>query len=126
MFGIINMMTDGMIVNQREIVLMPIPYSNFSKYKKRPVVILSNKEFNSKNEDIICCILTSNPRDYRGTIKINTKDLESGNLRYESRIKSNRILTADKKLIIKKLAKLNINKSKEVVKKLNLNIKIEE
>lgn len=58
------MMKDGIIANQRDIVLIVCPYSDLSQNKKRPVLILSNNDYNFHNEDIICCAITSNPRNY--------------------------------------------------------------
>ena len=45
---------------------------------------------------------------------------------FNSRVKPSKIFTLNQESIIKKLAKLNVQKSKEVVKQLNVSIKIEE
>ncbi len=63
------MMKDGTNINQREIVLIPFPYTDLSQNKKRPAIILSNAEHNSKNQDLIYCAITSNPREYANSIK---------------------------------------------------------
>ncbi|MEK6823508.1 MAG: type II toxin-antitoxin system PemK/MazF family toxin [Nanoarchaeota archaeon] len=121
-----NMMKDGMNINQRDIILIPFPYTDLSQNKKRPAIILSNNEHNSKNQDLICCAITSNPREYVNSVKFSFKDLDIGNLPFESRAKPNKIFTLNKNLIIKRLAKLNINKSKEIINSLNFFIKIDE
>ena len=38
---------------QGEILLIPVPFSNLSTVKKRPVLVLSNNAHNSSNKDII-------------------------------------------------------------------------
>lgn len=119
-------MTNGMTFNQREIILIPFPYSDLSQNKKRPAIILSNSGYNSNNEDVICCAITSNPRNYANSVEIKTTDLDSGNLRYDSRVKPNKVFTLQQNLIIKKIGKLDISKSKEIVDKLKICIKIEE
>ena len=43
---------------QKEIVLMPFPYTDLTSYKLRPALIISNK-FLNKTEDRICCLITS-------------------------------------------------------------------
>ena len=53
-------MTDGGLINQREIIFLPFPFTNLENSKPRPVLILSTDEHNSKNDDVICCALTSN------------------------------------------------------------------
>jgi mRNA interferase MazF len=45
---------------------------------------------------------------------------------YNSRVKPSKIFTLNQNGIVKKLARLNISKSKEVIKQLNVSIKIEE
>jgi len=120
------MMKDGMTVNQRDIVLIPFPYSDLSQHKKRPVVVISGKEYNERNSDLICCAITSNPRDYANSIEISKRDLDSGNLKYDSKIKPNKIFTLEQDKIITILGRLNILKSKEVVSNLNLCIEIDE
>lgn len=119
-------MKDGMGINQRDIVLIIYPYSDLSQKKKRPVFVLSNNNYNFHNEDIICCAITSNQRNYANSIEFSSVDLESGGLPFESRIKSNKVFTLNQNLIIKKLARLSIEKSKEVVEKLDIFIKIED
>jgi mRNA interferase MazF len=91
----------------------------------RPVVIISDNEHNSLNEDIICCAITSNPREYHQSVAIKEEDIESGSLNYESRIKPTKIFTLDQSIILKRIARLNILKSKEVVAHLNKSIRIE-
>lgn len=45
--------------NQREIVLVPIPYSNLSLSKRRPVLIISNNHYNKNYLDILIAVITS-------------------------------------------------------------------
>ena len=125
-YGIMNMTRGGMKINQRDIILIPFPYTDLSQNKKRPAIILSNNEHNSKNQDLICCAITSNPREYANSIKFSDNDLDYGNLPFESKVQPNKIFTLNKNLIIKVLARLNINKSKEIINSLNIFIKIDE
>lgn len=120
------MMNDGMIYKQREIILIPFPYSDLSQNKKRPAIILSNSDHNTNNEDVICCAITTNPRDYANSVEITSSDLDSGDLQYDSRVKPNKIFTLGQRLIIKKLGRLNIVKSREIIERLNICIEIED
>lgn len=119
------MMTNGMNIEQRDILLIPFPYSDMSQEKKRPVLILSNREHNRYNADVICCAITSNPRQYENSIELRNGDLESGSLNMDSRIKPNKIFTLSKSNVIKKLGKVNKTKTKEVIDNLNLFIEID-
>lgn len=92
-------MKDGINFDQRDIVLIPFPYSNLLTSKKMPVLIISNSKYNQSNEDIICCALTSSKKFFHKGILITNKDLELG--------------------------KLNIEKTKDVIKNLNYFIEVE-
>jgi len=39
--------------NQGDILLIPIPFSDLTSSKKRPVLVLSNNDYNRKTEDVI-------------------------------------------------------------------------
>lgn len=119
-------MKHGTMLRQRDIILVPFPYSDLSQNKKRPAIIISDNNHNYHNEDVICCAITSNPREYEKSIQIEGKDFEMGELIHPSRIKPTKILSLDKRNIIKVLGRLNIAKSKDVVYRLNGSIKIEE
>lgn len=119
------MMTDGINTEQRSIILIPFPYSDLTSIKKRPALIVSNSQFNKKNEDIICCLITSNPMDHQHCIKISNKDMEKGNLEFDSKIKPYRLFTVSKKIIYKNLGKLNLKKSLEVEKEIKNLIRME-
>lgn len=119
-------MKHGTTLKQRDIILVPFPYSDLSNNKKRPAIIISDNNHNFHNEDVICCAITSNPREYEKSIPIEENDFETGKLIYPSRIKPTKVLSLDQKNIIKVLGRLNIAKSKDVVNQLNSAIKIEE
>ena len=92
--------------NQREILIIPIPYTDLSSQKKRPVVVISNNQYNDVMEDIIVVAMTSNveKRDY--SILISNKDMEKGSLLYESMIRVDKIYTLKQSIVIKKFGSL--------------------
>ena len=61
------------MLNQRDIVLIPIPFTDLESYKKRPALIISNNDYNKKNEDIVVVAITSNiePRDFAMRSDVN-------------------------------------------------------
>ena len=117
-------MSAGTSIEQRSIILIPFPYTDLSGAKKRPALVISSIDFNIKNEDVICCLITSNLEDRQQSIKINNKDVESGYLEFESNIKPHRIFTIHKRLIYKTLGKLNLPKSRLVIEEINKIIQI--
>jgi len=95
-----------MIIEQRDILLVPFPFSNQNGNKVRPVLVLSKNEFNRKSEDIIVSGITSNLTKDTHSVKIEDKDLEEGHLFEASIIKVENILRIEKSLIVKKIGKI--------------------
>jgi len=94
------LMNDGMIYNQRDIILVPFPYSDLTGVKQRPALIISNNRLN-KTEDRICCLITSNkPLD---GIEIKKEYFEKEILPFQSWVKPHRIFTINCTIIKKKL-----------------------
>ena len=91
-------------MNQRDIVLLPFPFSDQTGLKVRPALIISNDNFNKTVEDVIVCAVTSNIEKSKHTLLIDQKDLESGYLHQQSAIKAENILKIKKSLIIKVIA----------------------
>lgn len=103
-------MNAGMNYSQRDIVLLPFPYSDLSGSKKRPAIVISNNNLSGK--DIICCLITSHsPND---GFPIEDDSFEEGNLPFKSWIKPYRIFTIEKNSILKKLAKVKKDYYKKV------------
>src|SRR3989344_5918118 len=94
------------MIDQKSIVLIPFPYSDFSGKKVRPALILSNLRFN-KNEDIIICAITSSIKDRPYSIIINQNDTVNKKLVDESQVRLDTITRIKKSLIIKEIDILN-------------------
>ena len=89
-----------------DIVVVPFPFSDLSKSKRRPALVLANLT----GDDIVLCQITSqNVKDIYA-ITLSKNDFSVGNLNKESNIRPNRIFTADKKIILNKVAKLKNEK----------------
>ena len=91
----------GTVFNQRDIVLIPFPYTDLTGTKQRPALIISNDKVN-KTQDRICCLITSKP----SKDGILIQNYESGNLPFKSWIKPHRLFTIDENIIKKKLCKI--------------------
>ena len=103
-------------LSQRDLVLLSFPFSDLKAIKVRPVIVLSNDDYNSRFRDFIAVPLTSNLklRDY--TIRLTQKDLEQGRLITESKVKVDRIFSVSNDLVkmkigrVKKQAHVDITK----------------
>jgi len=101
---------------QREIVLIPFPYSDLSLFKKRPALIISNKEIN-KTQDRICCLVTT--KAHKSDLLITKNSFEEEDLPFKSFIKPHRIFTINENIIIKKLCKINAKFHDKVIEKIH-------
>ena len=46
---------------QGDILLVPIPFTDLSSQKRRPVIVVSNNSYNQKTTDLVVVAMTSNP-----------------------------------------------------------------
>lgn len=86
--------------NQREIILIPFPYSDLAGSKQRPALIISNERLN-RTQDRICCLITTKARE--SDLPISKKDFEMGTLPFKSFVRLQRIFTIHEKIIKRKL-----------------------
>jgi len=102
-------MQSGIMLKQRDIILIPIPFTDLTSQKKRPAIIISNNNYNETHEDIVVVALTSNvePRDF--TITLTSDNLEAGTLKVTSMIRADKIYTLNKSIVLKTFGKVKPN-----------------
>ena len=105
------MTSDGTPFEQGDIVLMPFPFSDLTESKLRPALIVSNTALNT-TRDRLCCLVTSNP-DADG-IRIPKSALSSGELRFASKVRPQRLFTASTRIFQKKLCSVDQRFQKKV------------
>ena len=106
---------------QGDILLVPIPFSDLSSNKKRPVLVISNTPYNTLTEDIVVCAITSNLSDKGYTVRFDNSNMKEGNLKFESCIRADKVYTVSKGIIIKKFAcidKLKLQEVKDMISEL--------
>ncbi len=109
------------MLKQRDIVLIPIPFTDLASQKKRPAIIISSDKYNETNEDIVVVALTSNiePRDF--TVTLTSNDLENGTLKVTSMIRVDKIYTLNKSIVLKTFGRVKpdiLIKIKDLILKL--------
>jgi len=112
------------MIEQRDLLLVPFPFSDQLGKKVRPIVVISNNAFNQYSEDILVVAVTSNLTKDKHTIFLSKNELEEGILNHDCCIKVENILKIDKKLIIKKIGKIKQTTLQEVIKIINSIINI--
>ena len=106
---------------QGDILLIPVPFSDLTSSKKRPVLVLSNNDYNIKTEDIIVAAVTSNITSKDYNILISNKDMQEGNLHVNSCVRVDKIYTLSQNIVIKNFGTVKpevMNNIKEKLSKL--------
>jgi len=110
-----------MIVQQKELVLLPYPFSNMEGTKVRPALVVSNNSFNKKSADCVLVPLTTVIKEESYSIVIDQENLSSGKLLKQSRIRADKLFCVEKNLIMMKIGMLKtetFDKVKEEVFKI--------
>ena len=97
-----------------DIVVIPFPFSDLSASKKRPALVVANLT----GDDLILSQITSAAKNDQYSVMLAKNDFNAGNLKVESRIRPNRLFTADKSIVEYKAGTLKKEKIKEVEQKL--------
>jgi mRNA interferase MazF len=109
----------GMMYKQGDIVLIPVPYSDLTNRKQRPVLIISNDDYNKMTEDILVVAITSQLKDLDYSVIIDGKDLTEGTLKVTSAVRADKVYTLSKEIVRKKFGKVNFEVLKSVQLKIN-------
>lgn len=106
------------MIEQKDLLLVPFPFSDQSGRKVRPVIVISNNEFNKYSDDVIVVGVTSNILRDKYTVNLTNNNLEEGKLFTNCFIKTENLLKLDKELIIKKIGRINKETLKNIIDKL--------
>ena len=108
-----------MEIKQKELVLLPYPFSDLEGTKVRPALVVSNDILNRKSDDCITVPLTTVIKDEPYSILIEPDDLSSGKLLKQSRIRIDKIFTVQKDLIIMKIGMINDKTFEKIKSEIN-------
>lgn len=95
------------MLEQRDILLVPVPFTDLSSAKRRPVVVVSNNAYNRQTSDIVVVAMTSNltPTDYGLTM--TPSDLESGKLNRPGQIRCDKVYTLAQSVVVKTFGRIS-------------------
>lgn len=97
-----------------DVVVVPFPFSNLTRAKRRPALIIAELE----GDDLILCQITSQRIKDKYAISINEDDFETGILKQRSNVRPNRIFTADGHIILYRVGHLKSEKVREIIKRI--------
>jgi mRNA interferase MazF len=93
--------------DQGDLVLVPVPFTDLSSQKRRPVIIVSGDIYNRSGADVVVVAMTSNPAAVPYSFRIQSTDLMQGALNRPGTIRGDKIYTLAKSIIVKKFGKVS-------------------
>ena len=109
---------------QGEIILIPIPFSDLSSQKQRPVIVISNNNYNRKTSDIVVVAMTSNPAPVTYGFTITSSDQSRGKLKRPSKVRVDKVYTLSQSIVVKVFGQVKpniIDKINHLMQKLTSN-----
>lgn len=95
-----------MTVEQKDLVLLPYPFTDLENSKVRPALVVSNEVFNKKSRDRIMIPLTTVLNDAPYSIFITQESLQFGKLVKPSRIRVDKVFSIEQGKILLKIGRL--------------------
>jgi mRNA interferase MazF len=86
---------------QGDIVLIPVPFTDLSSLKRRPVIVISNNFYNQNTTDIVVVAMTSNPAQAEYSFAITSSNLEKGTLNHPGKVRVDKIYTLSQSIVVK-------------------------
>ncbi len=86
-----------------DLILIPFPFSDLSAAKKRPVIAVTSPDAYG---DFIALAVTSRPQTDHG-IAVTPADLTDGSLPLSSWIRTDRVVTLNASLVVKRIGRIS-------------------
>jgi len=109
---------------QWEIVYIKFPFTDLSNYKLRPALIISNNNYNKKDNLMLIWIFW-NEWIVDFSLRLDENDLDSWKMLKQSFLRFQNIFSLDKNLVERKIWKVNKVFLQNIWMKLNSYIKID-
>jgi mRNA interferase MazF len=97
-----------------DVVVLNFPFSDLSQTKRRPALVLAAL----LGDDLILCQITSQAREDGYSVRLDASDFVSGGLSQSSRIRPNRLFTADSGVVVYRAGHVSAEKLRETIDKL--------
>ncbi len=91
---------------QGDIVLVPVPFTDLSSQKRRPVIVISNDVYNRSSADVIVVAMTSNPAPVPNSFRITSADLVAGALNRPSTVRVDKIYTLAQTIVVRRFGRV--------------------
>jgi mRNA interferase MazF len=92
---------------QGDIVLVPVPFTDLTSQKRRPVIVVSNDAYHRFAADVVVVAMTSNPTIVPYSLRITSDDLVEGTLNRPGTVRADKIYTLAKTIVIKRFGRVS-------------------
>lgn len=99
---------------QGDIVLVPVPFTDLSSQKRRPVIVISNSEYNQQSSDMVVVAMTSRPSQTIYSFTITNNDLEKGSLNRPGQVRTDKIYTLSQSIMVKTFGRVDASILKRI------------
>lgn len=96
-----------MRLRQGEIVLIPVPFTDLTSHKRRPVIVVSTDAYNAAGLDMVVVAMTSNPTQTTWSFVVSSADLSEGHLNRPGTVRVDKIYTLEQSLGIARFGKVS-------------------
>jgi mRNA interferase MazF len=94
------------MLDQGAIVLIPVPFTDLSSTKRRPVIVISSTTYNQTTSDMIVVAMTSNPAQTPYSFTITNQDLIEGSLNRPGQVRTDKIYTLSQHIAVRVFGKV--------------------
>lgn len=95
-----------MAFRRRDIVLVPFPFTDLTRQKARPAVVVSSQSFNTSSPEVILAAISSKlpaiPSDMELIIRHGSVEFRSTGLRVSSVLRTAKLVTLKQSLIYRR------------------------
>ena len=95
------------MLEQGDIVLVPVPFTDLSSQKRRPVIVLSYEAYQRVSADVIVVAMTSHPASVPDGFRITSADLVEGALNRPGAVRVDKVYTLARAIVVKKFGKVS-------------------
>jgi mRNA-degrading endonuclease toxin of MazEF toxin-antitoxin module len=96
-----------MPLRQGEIVLVPVPFTDLTSHRRRPVVVVSNDAYQISTADFVAVAMTSTQKDEPYSFEITSADLVEGSLNRPGRVRADKIYTLAQSLVVARFGRVS-------------------
>lgn len=91
-----------------DIILIPVPFTDLTSQKRRPVIVISNDAYNRRMDDVVVVAMTSNPDSTEYSFTLTSTDLERGVLNRPGKVRVDKIYTLSQAIRVKTFGRVNV------------------